>query len=208
MNLNCRQCLFGGQRIRFLSRNARRRSIQAPNVTMNVALVGRPNVGKSTLFNRLTRSRGAIVTDIPGTTRDRKVGRAVLSGVEMELVDTGGLDERDRLTQDIQTQVEAAIVDSDVVMFMVDAKAGITPMDRHYAKWIRKYIGLQPHIDPNVVLVANKTEGSNLSDVILDSIAESQQLGLGKQSPHAGIAPPPTHFSDLALPPTTSPNIN
>lgn len=146
---------------------------------MNVALVGRPNVGKSTLFNRLTKTKSAIVTDVPGTTRDRKVGKASIAGINVTLVDTGGLDERDKLTEDIQRQVEMAVVDADVVLFMLDARAGITPMDKHYASWIRRYIGKQD-IDPDILLVANKTEGANLSDVVLESVSESMRLGLGE----------------------------
>ena len=93
-----------------------------------VAIVGRPNVGKSTLFNRLTESRQAIVTDIPGTTRDRQYGKVFWNGREFSLVDTGGwiVNSDDVLEDEINKQVDIAIEEADVILFVVDVRSGIT----------------------------------------------------------------------------------
>src|SRR5258708_15630442 len=95
-----------------------------------VAIVGRPNVGKSTLFNRLIGERRAIVEDLPGTTRDRIYGTAEWNAREFSLVDTGGLDDaRQEIPKAVRRQAEAAITESDLVLFLVDAKTGIVPVD-------------------------------------------------------------------------------
>lgn len=103
-----------------------------------VALVGRPNVGKSTLFNRLTRTRDALVADFPGLTRDRKYGRAKLEEQEFILIDTGGIDGTE---QGVETKMAeqslAAIEEADVVLFMVDGRAGLTSADEAIAKHLR-----------------------------------------------------------------------
>lgn len=103
-----------------------------------VALVGRPNVGKSTLFNRLTRTRDALVADFPGLTRDRKYGRAEIEGREFICIDTGGIDgTEDGVETRMAEQSLLAIEEADVVLFMVDARAGLMPADEAIAKHLR-----------------------------------------------------------------------
>ncbi len=103
-----------------------------------VALVGRPNVGKSTLFNRLTRTRDALVADFPGLTRDRKYGRAEVEGREFICIDTGGIDgTEDGVETRMAEQSLLAIEEADVVLFMVDARAGLMPADIAIAKHLR-----------------------------------------------------------------------
>lgn len=124
---------------------------------LKVAIVGRPNVGKSTLFNRLTGGRGrgwdggsALVTPIPGTTRDRKDGKCNFGGISMMITDTGGLEEDDEEGEELQGpvdmrslvngQVAEAVRAADVVLFIVDARAGVSPEDTHFARWIYKLV--------------------------------------------------------------------
>lgn len=121
-----------------------------------VALVGRPNVGKSTLFNRLTGSRDALVADVPGLTRDRKYGRATLDDRPLMLIDTGGLlgeDDSD-VTVLMADQVDLALRESDLVLFLVDARDGLLPDDERIAQDLRRR-GLE------VLLVINKIDGAN-----------------------------------------------
>ena len=100
-----------------------------------VALVGRPNVGKSTLFNRLTKTRDALVADFPGLTRDRKYGRAEIEGNEFIIVDTGGIDgTEDGVETRMAGQSLLAIEEADIVLFMVDARAGVMPADQGIAQ--------------------------------------------------------------------------
>ena len=98
-----------------------------------VAIVGRPNVGKSTLFNRLTQTRAAIVNDTSGTTRDRQYGKMEWNGMEMSVVDTGGwvVNSEDIFEEEINKQVQLAIEEADVILFVVDIKNGITDLDDH-----------------------------------------------------------------------------
>lgn len=153
-----------------------------------VALVGRPNVGKSTLFNRLSGTKDAIVDDVPGTTRDRLFGRAEWTGVEFDIIDTGGIDpdtagQKDPLSigsadfvKEIRSQAILAIEEADVVLFLVDALTGITPADREIAVILRKN---QKMVDgkgtPPILLVANKAD----SDRQRQNVAEFYELGLG-----------------------------
>ncbi|MGL5758293.1 ribosome biogenesis GTPase Der [Plesiomonas sp.] len=134
-----------------------------------VALVGRPNVGKSTLFNRLTRTRDALVADFPGLTRDRKYGRAVLSGHEFIVIDTGGIDgTEDGVETKMAEQSLMAIEEADVVLFLVDARAGMTSADQGIAQHLRMR-------EKPTFVVANKVDG-------LDGDAHSAEfyaLGLG-----------------------------
>jgi GTPase len=134
-----------------------------------IALVGRPNVGKSTLFNRLTRSRDAIVHDVPGVTRDRHYGEGRLGSRPFIAIDTGGFEPRDPkgIFVEMARQAEQAIVEADAVVFVVDGRAGLTPGDRAIAERLRRL--------KNVYLGVNKTEGMQ-SDT---AVAEFHELGLG-----------------------------
>ena len=134
------------------------------------ALVGRPNVGKSTLFNRLTRTRDALVADLPGLTRDRKYGEATLEGKRFILIDTGGLTaEEAGVEKEMATQALSAIEEADAILFLVDARAGLTPDDREIADMLRRG-GKRVH------LVVNKIDGVN-ADV---AEADFHSLGLGE----------------------------
>lgn len=145
-----------------------------------VVLVGRPNVGKSTLFNRLTRSRAAIVADEPGVTRDRQYGDGVVGDRPYYIVDTGGilqsLVERARggevLRQLIASQVHQALIEADAVVFLVDARDGVQPLDREIANELRR-------LGKPVTLAVNKSEGLEPSLVA----AEFYELGLGEPCP-------------------------
>ncbi len=133
-----------------------------------VAIVGRPNVGKSTLFNRLVGKRVALVDDRPGVTRDRRMGDASLGDLSFGVIDTAGFDESsDGLNERMQAQTETALQDADVVLFLMDARAGITPTDRAFAQLVRKS-------GKPVVVVANKCEGKSASAY------EGYELGLGE----------------------------
>lgn len=135
-----------------------------------VAIVGRPNVGKSTLFNRLTATRAALVSDLPGLTRDRREGIANLFGVDVRLVDTAGLEEAQRgsIADRMRKQSEQAISEADLVLFVIDARAGVTAADTGFARIARQS-------GKPVVLVANKAEGNKGTDGVLDAFS----LGLG-----------------------------
>jgi GTPase len=134
-----------------------------------VAIVGRPNVGKSTLFNRLVGKRVALVDDRPGVTRDRRLGEARLGDLFFGVIDTAGFDESaDGLNERMQEQTETALQDADVVLFLMDARAGITPDDKAFAQLVRKS-------GKPVVVVANKAEGKALQGAY-----EAFELGLGE----------------------------
>ncbi|MBS0252965.1 MAG: ribosome biogenesis GTPase Der [Proteobacteria bacterium] len=135
-----------------------------------VAIVGRPNVGKSTLFNRLTATRAALVSDLPGLTRDRREGIANLFGVDVRLVDTAGLEEAQRgsIADRMRKQSEQAISEADLVLFVIDSRAGVTAADTGFARIARQS-------GKPVVLVANKAEGNKGTDGVLDAFS----LGLG-----------------------------
>ncbi|AIX48992.1 MULTISPECIES: ribosome biogenesis GTPase Der [Pantoea] len=140
-----------------------------------VALVGRPNVGKSTLFNRLTRTRDALVADFPGLTRDRKYGRAEVEGREFIVIDTGGIDGTEEGVENrMAEQSLLAIEEADVVLFMVDARAGVMPADQQIANHLRSR-------EKATFLVANKTDGLDADAAVLDFYA----LGLGDIHPIA-----------------------
>ncbi|WP_326523929.1 ribosome biogenesis GTPase Der [Sphingomonas sp.] len=135
-----------------------------------VAIIGRPNVGKSTLFNRLVGKRLALVDDQPGVTRDRREGDATLLGMEFRIVDTAGFEDKDVATLPgrMRVQTEAAVEDADVALFMVDARAGLVPLDEEIARWLRG--SATP-----VVLVANKAEGRAGDTGVIEAMA----LGFG-----------------------------
>ena len=136
-----------------------------------IAIVGRPNVGKSTFFNRLTESRQAIVEESSGVTRDRHYGNSDWNGVDFFVIDTGGYvhGSDDVFEKEIRRQVELAIDEADVIIFMVDVKSGLTGMDEDVAVMLRKS-------KKKVFLVANKVDNP---DRIMDS-HEFYQLGLGE----------------------------
>ena len=136
-----------------------------------VALVGRPNVGKSTLFNRLTRTRDALVADFPGLTRDRKYGHANISGYDFIVIDTGGIDGTEEgVEEKMAEQSLLAIEEADVVLFLVDARAGLTAADIGIANYLRQ------RTNKTTVVVANKTDGIDADS----HCAEFYQLGLGE----------------------------
>jgi len=137
-----------------------------------LALVGRPNVGKSTLFNRLTRTRDAIVADQPGMTRDRKYGTARFGERDMILIDTGGLSGDEGIDELMAGQAMQAVDESDVVILLVDARDGLTSGDETIASHIRK-------LGKKVILAMNKSDGANI-DMLT---AEFHALGIGE--PHA-----------------------
>ena len=141
---------------------------------LKVAIIGRPNVGKSTLFNRLAGRRIAIVDNQPGVTRDRKESKGSLLGLPLEIVDTAGYDEiyGERLESRMREQTERAIEIADLALFMIDARAGVTPLDKDFAQTVRKS-------QTQAVLIANKAEGRAGEQGVL----ESWSLGLGDPIP-------------------------
>ncbi len=144
-------------------------------MSFTVAILGRPNVGKSTLFNRLVGRRAALVHPEPGVTRDRREGEARLHDLEFTLIDTAGLDQAvpGTLQSSMQAQSERALAEADIALLLIDARAGVTPMDQHFADWIRK--------SPTpVILVANKCEGAARAQ---SGLIEAYELGLGDPIP-------------------------
>jgi len=139
-----------------------------------VAILGRPNVGKSTLFNRLVGRRLALVDDIPGVTRDRREGQGRIADLEFRVFDTAGLEDAapGSLAGRMQAQTERALADADVALLVIDAREGITEVDRHFAGWLRRS-------GKPVVLLANKAEGR----AALPAIGEAYRLGLGDPVP-------------------------
>jgi len=135
-----------------------------------VAIVGRPNVGKSTLFNRLTQTRTAITAPTAGTTRDRQYGKVDWNGIEFSIVDTGGwvVNSEDIFESEINKQVELAIEQADVILFVVDSMNGVTDLDDHVAAILRR--SRKP-----VILVANKVDSNEWQY----NVPEFYSLGLG-----------------------------
>ncbi len=144
-----------------------------------VAIVGRPNVGKSTLFNRLTESRQAIVDQTSGVTRDRQYGKSDWNGKHFSIIDTGGyvMGGDDEFETEIRKQVQLAVDEADIILFLVDAREGLTPMDEDVASMLRK-------CTKKVLLVANKVDNAKE----MDNLAEFYALGLGDPYPIAGIS--------------------
>src|SRR4051812_43327240 len=139
-------------------------------MSFTVAIIGRPNVGKSTLFNRLVGRHLALVDDLPGVTRDRREGEGHIADLEFRLIDTAGLEEAppDSLAGRMRAQTERSLDLADVALLVIDARAGLTPIDRHFAQWLRRS-------GKPVVLVANKAEGR----AALADLGEAYALGLG-----------------------------
>ncbi len=139
-----------------------------------VAIIGRPNVGKSTLFNRLVGKKVALVDDRPGVTRDRREGDANLLGLEFRLIDTAGFEEDDAATLPgrMRAQTQAAVAAADVALFVIDARAGLVPLDQEIARWLRSS-------DKPVILIANKAEGRSGDG----GVYEAFSLGLGEPVP-------------------------
>lgn len=142
-------------------------------MTFTVAIIGRPNVGKSTLFNRLVGKRLAIVDDTPGVTRDRREGSGSISDLKFQVIDTAGLENaKDGLESRMREQTELALDEADVALFLIDARAGVTPLDEHFAQVVRKR-------KTPVILIANKCEGRAADPGLM----ESYGLGLGEPLP-------------------------
>jgi len=172
-------------------------------MTLTIAIVGRPNVGKSTLFNRLAGKRLAIVDDTPGVTRDRRIGQSDFGGLALRLIDTAGFEAgaADSLQSRMLEQTRSAIADADVALFVIDAREGVTPGDKAVADALRR--GGKP-----VILVANKSEGA----AAIAGEAEAHGLGFGEPitlsaehaiglselydalAPFAAERPPPSPF--------------
>ena len=144
-----------------------------------VAIVGRPNVGKSTLFNRLTESRKAIVDETSGVTRDRQYGKSDWNGKRFSIIDTGGyvIGGEDEFEIEIRKQVQLAIDEADVILFLVDVREGLTPMDEDVADLLRR-------CKKKVFLVANKVDNPKEMEGLSDFYA----LGLGDPIPIAGVS--------------------
>ncbi len=143
-------------------------------MTFTAAIVGRPNVGKSTLFNRLVGKRLALVDDTPGVTRDRRPGKARLGDITFEVIDTAGLEDASETSLEgrMRGQTEAAILEADVTMFVIDARAGVTPLDSSFATALRR-------AGKPVILVANKVEGRRGDE----GLYEAYGMGFGEPVP-------------------------
>jgi GTP-binding protein len=150
----------------------------------SVAIIGRPNVGKSTLFNRLVGKKIALVDDQPGVTRDRREGDAKLFDLKFRIIDTAGYEDEDAATLPgrMRQQTEAALADAAVSLFVIDGRAGVTPLDEEIARWLRSS-------DKPVILVINKAEGKQADDTLMEAFA----LGFGQ-----GVAISAEHGEGMA----------
>ena len=150
-----------------------------------VALVGRPNVGKSTLFNRITRSRDALVANYAGLTRDRKYGRARFADRDFIVIDTGGISGNEEgIDAEMASQSLLAIAEADIILLLVDAREGLAAADRAIADHLRRS-------GKTAFLLVNKTDGLDPEVALLDFY----ELGLGSPWPIAASAPPPRSWS-------------
>ena len=143
-------------------------------MSFTIAIIGRPNVGKSTLFNRLVGKKLALVDDQPGVTRDRREGEARIADLTFTIIDTAGLEEGDQASMSgrMRAQTEAAIDQADAIFFMIDARVGLTPTDRYFAQLVRRS-------GKPIILIANKAEGK----VGQSGAVEAYDLGLGDPVP-------------------------
>src|SRR5690348_4029436 len=140
-------------------------------MSFTIAILGRPNVGKSTLFNRLVGHQMALVDDLPGVTRDRREGEGRIADLEFRVIDTAGLEEAapESLAGRMRAQTERSLDEADVALLLIDAREGLTPADEHFARVLRR-------VGRPVILVANKAE----SRAALAALSEAYALGLGE----------------------------
>ena len=143
-------------------------------MSFTLAIVGRPNVGKSTLFNRLVGKKIALVDDTPGVTRDRRAGEGRIADLEFKLIDTAGLEEgvEGSLSERMRQQTAQALEEADIALMLYDSRAGVTPLDEHFASWLRR-------ASKSVLLCANKCEGKMAGA----GVYEAYSLGLGEPIP-------------------------
>ncbi|MGS0647906.1 ribosome biogenesis GTPase Der [Komagataeibacter melomenusus] len=167
-----------------------------------VVIAGRPNVGKSTIFNRLVGRRQALVADTPGVTRDRKEGHATVRGRAIRIIDTAGLEEAapDTLYGRMRASSESAVAEADLVLFCIDARSGITPADEHFANWLRRQ-------GRPVLLVANKAEGRQGAAAAMEAFSLGLGTPLAMSAEHGeGVADLMSEIVDR-LPPTDLPPV-
>src|ERR1051325_7734678 len=143
-------------------------------MSFTVAIIGRPNVGKSTLFNRLVGRQLALVDDLPGVTRDRREGEGQVAELSFRLIDTAGLEEAppESLAGRMRAQTQRSLDDADVALLLIDAREGVTPTDRHFARWLRRS-------GKPVIVVANKAEGR----AALGKVGDAYDLGPAEPIP-------------------------
>ncbi|WP_308719377.1 ribosome biogenesis GTPase Der [Komagataeibacter xylinus] len=167
-----------------------------------VVIAGRPNVGKSTIFNRLVGRRQALVADTPGVTRDRKEGQATVRGRAIRIIDTAGLEEAapDTLYGRMRASSESAVAEADLVLFCIDARSGITPADEHFANWLRRQ-------GRPVLLIANKAEGRQGAAAAMEAFSLGLGTPLAMSAEHGeGVADLMSEIVDR-LPPTDLPPV-
>jgi len=148
-------------------------------MTFTIAIIGRPNVGKSTLFNRLAKKKLAIIDDTPGVTRDWRDADGYLLDQKVRIIDTAGLEEAfdDSIEGRMRRQTEEGLAEADAILFLIDGRSGVTPVDEHFASWLRKQKGSNKK---PVVLAVNKCEHENAA---VTGMGEAYKLGFGQPIP-------------------------